>query len=268
MLDPFNREIHYLRISVTDRCNLRCIYCMPEQGIALKNHRDILAYEQILEVARAAVDLGIDKVRLTGGEPLVRKGINHLIEQIKSIPGIKELSLTTNGVMLGKMAGELKRAGLDRLNISLDTLNPEKYRQITRIGNIADVLSGIDAALAAGFKGTKLNMVVIPGCNDDEVPAMQVFCQKKGLLLQRINHYSLENPHSIPRDYTAERPLSCTRCNRIRLTADGKLKPCLFSDLEYEIDFDDLKASLKNAILNKPRQGTFCKNKQNWQIGG
>jgi cyclic pyranopterin phosphate synthase len=268
MYDRFNRQITYLRISVTDRCNLRCTYCMPEQGVEPKCHRDILSYEKMVDVAREAIALGIKKIRLTGGEPLVRKGVLFLVEQLKKLPGLEELTLTTNGVLLDKMAGPLKQAGIDRINISLDTLDPEKYKRLTRIGDIKHVLRGIDATIEAGFQNTKINMVLIPGFNDDEVESMQAFCREKGFVLQRINHYSLVNIDSIDRNYTAERPLECSECNRIRLTADGKLKPCLFSDLEIPLDFDNLGESLIKAIQSKPESGTCNFTRQNWQIGG
>ncbi len=243
---------------------------MPAEGIVMKEHRDILSYEKMVAVVTVAARLGINKVRLTGGEPLVRKGCASLVRQIKQVQGITEITLTTNGILLPKMSQELKQAGLDRVNISLDTLDPAKYKKITRIGNIEQVLAGIDAAIAAGFKNTKINMVIIPGVNDsaEEVQAMKNFCQKKGLKLQRINHYSLDNLESVNSQYQAERPLSCSQCNRIRLTADGKLKPCLFSDLEIELDFDHLEESIKAAILGKPEHGTCCTARQNWQIGG
>jgi cyclic pyranopterin phosphate synthase len=268
MFDKFNRQINYLRISVTDRCNLRCTYCMPEEGVVPKSHHDILSYEKILEVVKEATRLGIKKVRLTGGEPLVRKGILFLVQQLKKLPGLEELTLTTNGVLLDKMAAPLEKMGLDRINISLDTLEPEKYKKLTRTGDIKNVLRGIDAVIKAGFKNTKINMVLIPGYNDNEVEAMQVFCREKGFTLQRINHYSLENIESIDRTYSAERPLKCERCNRIRLTADSKLKPCLFSDLEIPLDFNNLKESLIKAIQCKPISGTTNVTTQNWQIGG
>lgn len=270
MLDRFKRQIDYIRISVTDRCNLRCTYCMPEDGIVLKRHHDIVSYENIVSIVQAAAEAGINKVRITGGEPLVRKGITFLVKRLKAIPGIRELAMTTNGVLLETMAAELKDAGLDRLNISLDTIDPEKYKRMTRVGDISHVLRGIDAALTAGFKNTKLNMVIIPGLNDtdEEVQVMKDFCEKKELHLQRINHYSLNDLESVNKQYKAERPLACSECNRIRLTADGKLKPCLFSDEEYEVDFTDIAGSLRRAIMNKPEHGTCCNNKQNWQIGG
>jgi len=268
MFDKFNRQIDYLRISVTDRCNLRCTYCMPEEGVVHKSHNDILSYEKIVEVVKEAVNLGIKKIRLTGGEPLVRKGILFLVRQLKKIPGLEELTLTTNGVLLAEMAHSLKKAGLDRINISLDTLDPDKYKELTRIGDINNVLKGIDAVIEAGFENTKINMVLIPGFNDNEVEALQAFCREKGFALQRINHYSLTDIESIDRTYAAERPLKCQRCNRIRLTADGKLKPCLFSDMEIPLDFNNLKESLITAIQCKPENGTTNVTTQNWQIGG
>jgi cyclic pyranopterin phosphate synthase len=241
---------------------------MPEQGIKLKKPSVIMSYEKILAVIKTAVDMGFDKVRLTGGEPLVRKDITYLIQQIKSTTGIRDLSLTTNGVYLAKMAHELKEVGLDRLNVSLDTLSPEKYKKITRIGDINHALRGIDAALEVGFLNTKINMVVIPGLTDEEVLRMRAFCQTKGLVLQRINHYSLRDLNRSRVEFQAERPPPCSKCNRIRLTSEGKFKPCLFSDLEYEVDSGDIESSVKKAISNKPLEGTYCKNKQNWQIGG
>ncbi len=268
MYDKFNRKIDYLRISVTDRCNLRCTYCMPEEGIVDKGHTSILSYEDMVAVAREAIGLGIKKIRLTGGEPLVRKGFLSLLADLKKLPGLEELTLTTNGVLLDRMALPLKEAGLDRLNISLDTLDPEKYKKLTRGGDIARVLRGIDAAVEAGFGDSKLNMVLMPGFNDGEVEAMQEFCRKKGLRLQRINHYSLTDIDSIDHKYVAERPLKCSQCNRIRLTADGKLKPCLFSDLEIPLDFNNLRQSIIDAIQGKPRSGTCNNTRPNWQIGG
>ncbi|HSQ35869.1 MAG TPA: radical SAM protein, partial [Candidatus Binatia bacterium] len=225
MFDSYNRRIDYLRVSVTDRCNLRCTYCMPEAGIELKDHAAILPYERIVEIAAAAANMGIHKIRLTGGEPLVRKSISFLVRELKRLDGISEVSLTSNGILLDLLAEELKQAGLDRLNISLDTLDAGKYRQITRIGDIRQVLAGIAAASRAGFTGTKINMVLIPGFNDNEVEAMKQFCLENGLRLQRIHHYSLHDLQSAERKLPAERPLACHACNRLRLTADGMLKP-------------------------------------------
>ncbi|MEN8222511.1 MAG: radical SAM protein [Acidobacteriota bacterium] len=268
MLDKFKREINYLRISVTDRCNLRCTYCMPAEGIYKKDHKAIISYEEIIKVVESAVKIGITKIRLTGGEPLVRKDIISLVKGIRSIPGVRELVMTTNGVLLDKMAVELKSAGLDRVNISLDTLDPVKYKELVRTGDISAVMNGIEAAVKSGFTGTKINMVLIPGFNDDEIEKMKKFCIDKGLHLQRINHYSLQDINSINRKYEAERPLKCSVCNRIRLTSDGKLKPCLFSDIEISLDPDDPEKSLEKAVLSKPASGSLNTTKGNWEIGG
>ena len=268
MLDTYNRRINYLRISVTDRCNLRCTYCMPETGIELKRHADIMPYEKIIQVAAAAAKIDINKIRLTGGEPLVRKNIAFLIRELKGLPGVDEVSMTSNGLLLDRQAAELKQSGLDRLNISLDTLDAAKYRQVTRNGEIEHVLAGIAAAQHAGFRATKINMVLIPGFNDDEVERMKGFCRENGLLLQRIHHYSLHDHETVQKELAAERPLSCQVCNRLRLTADGKLKPCLFSDREFAVDFSDIAASLAQAVQAKPRHGVSCRNRENWQIGG
>jgi cyclic pyranopterin phosphate synthase len=268
MFDAFERQITYLRVAVTDRCNLRCTYCMPETGIELKRHADILPYEKIVQVAAVAATMGIDRIRLTGGEPLARKNVAFLVRALKALPGISEVSMTSNGVLLEALAVELKQAGLDRLNISLDTLDKAKYRRITRTGDIEKALAGIAAARRAGFGATKINMVLIEGFNDDEVEAMKVFCRSNGLRLQRIHHYSLHDLESADRALAAERPLSCHECNRLRLTADGKLKPCLFSDLEFPVDFADIRAGIEKAVAAKPRRGISCRNRENWQIGG
>jgi cyclic pyranopterin phosphate synthase len=268
MFDTYNREINYLRVSVTDRCNLRCTYCMPEAGIQLKNHADILPYEKIIQIVAVASSMGIHKIRLTGGEPLVRKNISFLVRELKGIHGISEVSMTSNGILLEPMAEELKQAGLDRLNISLDTLDAGKYRQITRSGDIERVFAGIAASRKAGFTGTKINMVLIPEFNQGEVEAMKDFCRKNGMSLQRIHHYSLHDYETVQKELSAERPLSCSICNRLRLTADGKLKPCLFSNLEFAVDFSNICASLQKAVQAKPRHGIACRNREIWQIGG
>jgi cyclic pyranopterin phosphate synthase len=268
MFDSYNREINYLRVSVTDRCNLRCTYCMPESGIQMKSHSDILPYEKIVQVVAAAAAQGISKIRLTGGEPLVRKNITFLVRELKAVPGVREVSMTTNGTLLERLAEELRQAGLDRLNISLDTLDAAKYRRITRSGEIAWVFAGINAAQKAGFSPIKINMVLIPDFNQDEVDGMKDFCLNNGLLLQRIHHYSLHDLKTAQSELNAERPLSCHVCNRLRLTADGKLKPCLFSDHEIAVDFLDIPASLRAAVQAKPPRGIACRSRQNWQIGG
>lgn len=268
MFDSYHRKISYLRVSVTDLCNLRCTYCMPPRGVRLKARSEILSYEAIIEIAREASGLGITKIRLTGGEPLVKKDICVLVRGLKAIPCLEEVTLTTNGTLLAPLAVLLKEAGLDRINISLDTLDPERYRSITRGGDIREALAGIEAARSAGFQKTKINMVLVPGFNEDEVEAMAAFCGEKGLTLQRIHHYSLDDRGETGDFEDAERPYACGRCNRIRLTADGKLKPCLFSDAEIPVDLSDIASSLKRAIREKPAHGKSCTVRGIWQIGG
>ena len=170
LIDPFGRKINYLRLSITDRCNLRCLYCMPAEGIAKLRHDDVLSYEQLLQVARAAVAIGVEKIRITGGEPLARKGVIPFLEQLAEIPGLQRLVLTTNGILLPPVAVELRRIGIESLNISLDSLRSETFHHITRGGDLQQVLAGIAAAEKAGFQYVKINVVVMRGINDDEVP--------------------------------------------------------------------------------------------------
>ncbi len=169
MIDKHSRKISYLRVSVTDLCNLRCVYCMPAGGSELSRKEEILSFEEILKIIKHGVSLGVNKIRLTGGEPLVRKGITSLIRKISEIKGINDIALTTNGVYLKEYAAALKKSGLSRLNISLDTMRKDRFAEITRGGNIADVFDGVEAVLKAGFKGTKMNAVVMRGDNDDEI---------------------------------------------------------------------------------------------------
>ena len=188
LIDLYGRKHNYLRISVTDRCNLRCLYCMGPEGVKLIPHRRILTYEEILEVVKAGAALGISKVRLTGGEPLVRKGLLHLVEEISRVPGIIDLAMTTNGILLPDFAGPLKEAGLQRVNISLDSLKPAVYRKITRGGELARALAGIEAALAAGLKPVKINIVLMKGINHREVPAFLKLALEKELHLRFIEY--------------------------------------------------------------------------------
>ena len=265
MLDKFNREINYLRISLTEKCNLRCIYCMPEEGIPLKQHKEILRYEQIEQIVKEAAKLGINKVRLTGGEPLIKKDIEILIKKLAAIKEIKELSLTTNGILLAQNAKKIRQAGLTGLNISLDTLQPEKFKSITRGGNLADVLQGIDQAVNEGFK-IKINMVVLKDINEDEINDVRKFCLHKGIKLQLINHFNLQSNKND--DYFFDRPPKCKNCNRIRLLSDGVLKPCLHSDAEYKVNYDNITESLENTILSKPERGSSCSSRKMFEIGG
>jgi cyclic pyranopterin phosphate synthase len=265
MLDPYRRTINYLRISVTDKCNLRCVYCMPAEGVPHRSHEEFLSLEQITEVVRAAVPLGLRKVRLTGGEPLVKKGIVELVRMIRQVPGLKHLGMSTNGVLLAGLAADLREAGLDSLNISLDSLDAGRYHDITRVGDIRQVLAGIEAARSQGFP-IKINMVVLDHTCTAEIEEMRAFCRSRCLQLQLINHYSLSRGKID--NYRFDRPPDCAKCNRIRLLADGHLKPCLHSDLEIPLDFDDLAASLREAVRRKPERGTVCRSRSMVEIGG
>lgn len=265
MFDKFNREINYLRISVTDKCNLRCTYCMPEEGIEFRKQENFLTFEEIVEIVKAASELGINKIRLTGGEPLVKRDIVDLVRKISKIDGIEKISMTTNGVLLSNNANDLKDAGLTSINVSLDTLDPNKYSILTRGGKIQNVLEGIDSAIDAGFP-VKLNMVVSVETKDIEIEIMQRFCDEKCIQLQLINHFSLITKK---RDnYIFDRPPNCSNCNRIRLLADGSLKPCLHSNSEIKVDMNDIKSSLIKTILQKPILGDSCDNRSMIEIGG
>lgn len=292
MRDQFEREITYLRVSVTDLCNLRCRYCMPE-GVCRKRHEDILSFEEIVEIVSAAAELGVRKVRITGGEPLVRRGCVDLVRMVAAIPGIGEVDMTTNGVLLARDAAALKAAGLKRVNISLDSLNPEKYKDITGGGDLKAAVAGIKAAFDAGLTPVKINTVLIGGFNDDEIPVFVELTRRYPVELRFIELMPMGGqfgkeayvPGSrvlelvpalspIPGDGGVAQlyrlpdgkgrvglisPLSrhfCGTCNRLRLTSEGNLKPCLHSDQEILVrgkHGQELLDTLKEAILNKPR---------------
>lgn len=266
MLDSYSREIYYLRISVTDKCNLRCRYCMPEEGVAFKKHQEMLSFEQIEAIVRESVGLGFRKFRLTGGEPLVKRGIVDLTRMIAQIEGVEFLGMTTNGTLLKRFAAPLKEAGLTGINISLDTLDPAKYREITRGGELQDVLDGIESAVENKFDPIKINMVVSEKTPAEEIDELEKFCTRRGILHQRIKEYSLLTDKDDTSEF--ERPPRCGDCNRLRLTADGKLKPCLHSDEEIAVDFADIQRSLKKAILGKPGRGLTCTGRNMIEIGG
>lgn len=266
MYDRFNREINYLRISVTDRCNLRCSYCMPEEGITLLRHEDILSFDEIADFTKAAVKSGITKVRITGGEPLVRKGIVALVKKIAVIEGINDLSMTTNGVLLKEYASDLKNAGLHRVNISLDTLDPVKYSFITRGGDLTNVFAGIEAALKAELLPLKINCVVKESKNESDAVGVTDYCRINKLLIRYIRQMDLVSGHFT----TVEGGTggNCSLCNRLRLTASGKLKPCLFSDIEFNIREIGYEAAIKKAIDLKPACGTKNLTGEFFNIGG
>jgi len=267
MLDSYNRDISYLRISVTDRCNLRCLYCMPDEGVPKLRHEECMSFEEITRTAVEAVALGIRKIRLTGGEPLVRKGIVELVAMLSPIDGLELLTMTTNGHFLDQYALPLKEAGLSSLNISLDTLNPDRYKSLTRGGEISRVLTGIDAALQAGFP-LKINMVISEETTREEMDEMKNFCQERGIRLQRIREYSLREDKFQDEDIIYHRPPPCGQCNRIRLLANGMLKPCLHTDHEILLDRTSPRQALEEAIKNKPRCGSSCSTRNMVEIGG
>lgn len=303
--DKFNRPISYLRISVTDRCNLRCVYCMPSEGVHATSHAELLTYEEIGTVVQGAAGLGISKVRLTGGEPLARLGLADLIRIISAVPGIDDLSMTTNGTLLAPVARELKEAGLDRVNISLDTLDPDKYLQITRRGNLEDVLAGIEAATEAGLTPVKINTVLLRGMRDDEIVGLAQTSVDRGWNIRFIELMPLgpsgeDTPTNGPTARDAREaieaalglleadqklrgngparyyrlagapgtigfisPVSehfCYQCNRLRLTSDGKLRPCLLSDREVDLrgplrqgaSMEEIQRLMIKAIKEKP----------------
>lgn len=316
MKDSHGRTIDYLRISLTDRCNLRCIYCMPEEGVRALAHEDILSLEEIERLVRIAAEMGITRVRLTGGEPLVRKGVVDLVRALKATPGIESVALTTNGIMLPRMAEELKAAGLSRVNISLDTLDPEQYAAITRRGSFDEAMAGIESAIEAGFSPVKVNAVVVKALNQDVLSFARMSIDRPlhvrfieympvgesagacgcgwgkqdvipseelratideqaraagiGPLRPASKHrpagwgparyFEFENARGTVGFIS---PLSrhfCSECNRLRLTADGKIRPCLFSDNEFDVrgvlrsgaDDDAVRDVLYAALGAKP----------------
>lgn len=322
LYDSSQRPINYLRISVTDRCNLRCIYCMPPEGVDHLAHDDVLRYEEIHSVAQAAVALGINKIRITGGEPLVRAHLNRLVEMLSGIEGIDDIALTTNGILLAQHAASLKDAGLKRVNVSLDTLDKGRFQRITRYDHLEDVLGGIAIAGEAGLEPVKVNMVVIRGVNDDEVLdfarrtvedgwhvrfiEQMPFGEGKDLsfvptseVLERLRSLGELEP-CLPKQgngpakyykYSEAQgtvgfisPLSehiCFECNRMRLTVDGKLRPCLMSDDEVDLrgplrsgaSLAELKELIRQAVDCKPkghrlREGVSPKGRTMSQVGG
>lgn len=266
MLDRFNRSIDYLRISVTDRCNLRCVYCMPEEGVNLLRHEDILSFNEIAEFTRFAVKTGIKKVRITGGEPLVRRDIAVLVRMLAAIDGIKDLSMTTNGVLLKDFADDLKEAGLHRVNVSLDSVNKERFAAVTRGGNVEDVIEGIDAAIRAGLTPVKINCVIRESIEEKDAKEVTEYCYNKGLAIRYIRQMDLVNGHFFPVE--GGEGGRCSSCNRLRLTANGKLKPCLFSDIEIDIRKTGYERAIQEAIQMKPECGVRNLTGRFYNIGG
>ena len=298
MIDKYGRKISYLRISITDKCNLRCRYCMPVDGIEKKEHTDIMTEDEIVSLVKVATQLGINKVRITGGEPLVRKNVISIIKKIKQVEGINEICLTTNGVFLDKYATDLKDAGVDRLNISIDSLQKDKYKYITNGGDIDKALNGINIALNTGFKKIKINVVLIGGFNDDEIEDFANLTIDKNIDVRFIELMPMYDsgdfgkeafiPYTVVLDKLKNKQLEeidsnggvaklyhikdakgniglispvnnhfCANCNRIRVTCDGKIKPCLHSSDEIDIkNLSEIEMlhKLEESILSKPEK--------------
>lgn len=305
MKDSFGRKITYMRVSVTDRCNMRCTYCMPLEGVAFKPRRGLLTDDEFVTIIQAAARLGIEKIRVTGGEPLTRGGVVDLVGRIADIPGIREVAMSTNGMLLGRHAHQLAKVGLRRVNISLDSLRPDRFEEMTRLGNFQAVWDGIEAALDAGLHPVKLNMVVVRGFNDDELEEMAALTLQRPLHVRfielmpfgeaitwarekvvpaaeikaRIAQYGEllpapdVNGNGPARNFrlpgalgsigfiTALSDCFCGACNRIRLTCEGQLRPCLFGEtgVDLRADIREQKANvlaiteiIRNVIWNKP----------------
>jgi len=265
MLDSFNRTIDYLRISVTDRCNLRCRYCMPEEGVRWMSHENILSFEEIAAFTRVAVGMGIAKVRLTGGEPLVRKGIVSLVAQLAAIEGIKDLAMTTNGLLLAGYAAALREAGLMRLNVSLDTVDRDRFRELTRRDALDEVLAGITTARSLGFP-VKINTVIERSPDEPEAAAVAAWATAEGLPIRFIRRMDLARGefYGVIGGIGGD----CARCNRIRLLANGLVKPCLFSDLGFSVRELGAQEAIRRTVMAKPEKGT-CNTKDGfYNIGG
>lgn len=307
--DRFDRIIDYLRISITDRCNLRCIYCMPPGGVPLLNHADLLSYEEILRIIKISAQLGVRKIRITGGEPLVRKNLPWLIASIRSIAGIEDISLTTNGLLLLDAIEELRASGLTRINVSVDSLIPHRYAEITRGGTLDKVMAGIQQAAKLGISPIKINMVPIRDINDDEIidfarltmdtPYDVRFIEfmptgendlwtservvTTNEIMEKVQTLGALSPIRHRKDGPARyymlagaqgvigfiSPIShhfCGSCNRLRLTSDGKLRPCLFSETEIDLKSairrgvpdDEIERLLRLAIEVKPQAHTLA----------
>ncbi len=302
--DRFGRQIDYLRVSITDRCNLRCLYCSQKDSFSWIPHQEILSYEELFEVLEQAVALGFKRLRLTGGEPLVRRDVVSFIARLAKLSGLEDLSLTTNGTLLAEVAQDLKKAGLKRVNISLDTLRPERFEAITGYPLWQRVWAGIQAALEAGLLPVKINVVIMRGINDDEILDLALLCKAYPLEVRFIEFMPVgegapwAKDRFLSADEVKERlkslgPLEpiasygggpaytysfpgaqgkigfinamsnhfCARCNRLRLTPDGRLRPCLFSDKEIDLKGilrrphtpEEIKATIQQAIEKKPQ---------------
>jgi len=267
MIDRFGRTITYLRVSVTDRCNLRCEYCMPPEGVRLLRHEEILRFEEIREVVALAAGLGVTKVRLTGGEPLVRRGVVELVRMLAATPGVKDLAMSTNGTLLAAHAEALAGAGLRRVNISLDAVDPKAYAKITGGGgDVRAVLAGIEAARRAGLAPVKLNCVVRESSAEPDAVAVADFARREGLEVRFIHRMNFaEGGFSVVEGGSGG---DCPRCNRLRLSSDGRVRPCLFSDLGFSVRELGPEEALRRAVAEKPERGGPCRHHWMRGIGG
>jgi cyclic pyranopterin phosphate synthase len=265
MFDSYNRRINYLRISVTDRCNLRCEYCMPAEGIQLIPREHILTSEEIVEITRVAVSMGVTKVRITGGEPLVRRRIVELVELIAGIDGVEDFGMTTNAIALSEFAQPLFDAGLHRLNISLDTVDPQQFRELTRCGELADAVAGIDAAIAVGFDPIKLNCVIQESSDEPDARGVAAFGAERGLQVRYIRKMNLATGDFW--QVEGGDGGKCSACSRLRLSSDGKLYPCLFSDLCYDVRDMGIEQAIHSALAGKPLNGQTATREFN-TLGG
>jgi len=266
MIDSCGRRIDYLRISVTDRCNLRCSYCMPPDGVPPVWRLEILNYEEIAEVARTAAAMGVRKIRLTGGEPLVRRDLIRLVKMLSRIDGIRDLSMTTNGILLPHHARSLAVAGLNRVNVSLDATNPDRFAEITRGGDVRRVFAGIKAAREAGLTPIKLNCVVDSDSSEPDAQDVAAFAEAAGLEVRFIHRMGLgEGAFMV---VEGGRGGDCPRCNRLRLTSDGRIRPCLFSNLSFSVRELGAAKALAMAVHGKPQAGSACTDLAMHAIGG
>ncbi|MBN2718914.1 MAG: radical SAM protein [Deltaproteobacteria bacterium] len=265
MFDAFSRPITYLRVSVTEHCNLRCAYCVPDDSIPHWELHHILRLDEIAAVVAYGVQLGIRKVRLTGGEPLTRPGIITLVEKLARLDGLDELTMTTNGTLLARYAHQLRTAGLHRLNISLDTVNHREYARITGGGRLEDVLAGIDAAESAGFTGIKINCVVDESASEPLAKGVHAFGLQRAFDVRFIRKMNPSLGEFWP--VMGAEGGNCARCNRLRLSAKGALYPCLFSDVSFSVRELGIAQSFKNALRGKPECGVKSGHRF-YQIGG
>ncbi len=263
MNDPFGRTIDYLRVSVTDRCNLRCWYCAPTRNWDLLDHDELLSFDEIVAVVQAAADLGFRKIRITGGEPLLRAGLPGLVQRIAAIPGIADLGLTTNGVLLEELAQPLRDAGLARVNVSLDSVDPARYAAITGGGELASVLAGIMAALAADLRPVKLNCVVKRDPSEPDARAVAAWAAEHGCSARFIPQMDMEQ--GVFSQVFGGAGGDCPACNRLRLSPGGLLLPCLFSEPAFSVRDLGPGEALRRAIECKPEAGGRCS--RNWMHG-